>query len=148
MRLLRAAFWERASAFCSDSTLVCTTLALLTLWARTLAKVLTCSHGLLAISTTTLRTLLGSHSTAWCQALLLHGGGRSDNYPASLDCQWLDITDLQPKNSWYTYEVCTNIGRTLFEMTFDNNCVSFPVYIADVPDDGFNRPYYSMVPSN
>ena len=51
----------------------------------------------------------------------LHQGiprGRSDNYPSSLDCQWLDITDLfnqEKLNCWFQYEVCTNIGRTIFE---------------------------------
>lgn len=73
--------------------------------------------------------------------------GRTDNYPASLDCQWLDITDLAVKDSWYTYEVCTNIGRTLFEMTFDNNCVRFPVYIPNVPDNGSVLPYSNVVPN-
>lgn len=56
--------------------------------------------------------------------------GRSDLYPASLDCQWLDITNVR-KKCWYTYEVCTNIGRTLFESTFENNCVRFPIYVPD-----------------
>lgn len=33
-------------------------------------------------------------------------------------------------------ETCTNIGRTIFEMTYDNNCVRFPVYIpANYPTD-------------
>jgi hypothetical protein len=58
--------------------------------------------------------------------------GRSDLYPASLDCQWLDITNLAPKNCWYTYEVCTNIGRTIMEASYDNNCVRFPLYVPEV----------------
>ena len=65
--------------------------------------------------------------------------GRSDIYDNTLDCQWLDITELYEQNKlncWYSYEICTNIGRTIFEMTFDNNCRSFPMYIASVPDDG------------
>lgn len=73
--------------------------------------------------------------------------GRTDNYPASLDCQWLDITSLQPKNAWYTYEVCTNIGRTLFEMTFDNNCVRFPIYVPQVADNGQIVKYTDIVPN-
>ncbi len=74
--------------------------------------------------------------------------GRTDNYPASLDCQWLDITDLPVKDAWYTYEVCTNIGRTLFEMTFDNNCVRFPVYIPAIPSTtDVTIPYSSIVPN-
>ena len=59
--------------------------------------------------------------------------GRSDLYPGSLDCQWLDITDLEKKSCWYTYEVCTNIGRSIYEENYDNNCVSFPLYIPTVP---------------
>jgi len=60
--------------------------------------------------------------------------GRTDNYPASLDCQWLDITDMPNKNCWYTYEVCTNLARNIIEMNYDNNCISFPVYIPDITD--------------
>lgn len=55
--------------------------------------------------------------------------GRSDLYPGTLDCQWLDITDLEEKGCWFTYEVCTNVGRTIFESDFENNCVKFPIYI-------------------
>ena len=57
--------------------------------------------------------------------------GRTDLYAASLDCQWIDITDIKP-GCWYTYTVCTNIGRSIFEMSFDNNCLSMPLYIPTV----------------
>eukprot|EP00698_Gefionella_okellyi_P017527 TRINITY_DN5145_c0_g2_i1.p1 TRINITY_DN5145_c0_g2~~TRINITY_DN5145_c0_g2_i1.p1 ORF type:complete len:701 (+),score=80.97 TRINITY_DN5145_c0_g2_i1:74-2176(+) len=76
----------------------------------------------------------GSHTPCTPQFDCLNQGiprGRTDNYPATLDCQWLDITDLptSQKGCWVQYEVCTNIGRTIFEMSYDNNCVRFPVYI-------------------
>lgn len=61
--------------------------------------------------------------------------GRSDLYPASIDCQWLDITDLQYQGCWHLYEVCTNVGRSIFEGSYENNCVSFPLYIPHIPED-------------
>lgn len=70
--------------------------------------------------------------------------GWTDNYPNVLDCQWLDITETPP-NTWYTYQVCTNQVRNFHEHTFDNNCVSFKVYIPTVPDNGNEILYSSLV---
>lgn len=60
---------------------------------------------------------------------------RTDLYDNTLDCQWLDITDFAYKGCWVTYEVCTNLGRTIFEATYDNNCIRFPVYVPNVYPD-------------
>ena len=55
--------------------------------------------------------------------------GRSDNYVSELDCQWLDLTDEVRTGCWYKYQVCTNVGRTIYEGNYENNCVNFDVYI-------------------
>jgi hypothetical protein len=58
--------------------------------------------------------------------------GRSDVYASELDCQWLDITDIVKVGCWHTYQVCTNIGQTIFESDYENNCISFPIYIPKI----------------
>ncbi len=73
--------------------------------------------------------------------------GRRDIYASSLDCQWLDITTAT-RNCWYEYEVCTNIGRSFMEYSFDNNCVKFSMYIADVPDDNQRYSYDQLLLAN
>lgn len=73
--------------------------------------------------------------------------GRTDNYPGTIDCQWLDITDLPAsgRGCWYTYEVCTNIGRTIMEMDFDNNCQRFPIYVPRDVDPARTLSYAAAV---
>lgn len=59
--------------------------------------------------------------------------GRTDLYPGSLDCQWVDITDGIKPGCWYEKEVCTNIGRSIYENSYENNCVRYPVYVPTIP---------------
>ena len=53
--------------------------------------------------------------------------GWSDLYGNSLDCQWLDITDV-PAGA-YSLEVTVNPTRAFPEETFDNNTTTIPVTI-------------------
>jgi len=53
--------------------------------------------------------------------------GWSDLYGNTLDCQWLDITDVPAGD--YFLEVVLNPGRTFEEISFDNNTAKVPVQI-------------------
>jgi hypothetical protein len=53
--------------------------------------------------------------------------GWSDLYGNTLDCQWLDITDIPPGD--YRLKVSLNPSRELEEITFDNNTAVVPVTI-------------------
>ena len=53
--------------------------------------------------------------------------GWSDLYGNTLDCQWLDITDL-PAGP-YRLRVSLNPGQQVQEVTFDNNTAVVPVTI-------------------
>jgi hypothetical protein len=53
--------------------------------------------------------------------------GWSDLYGNSLDCQWLDVTDVPP--GLYNLEVTVNPTRAFPEETFDNNTTTVPVVI-------------------
>jgi hypothetical protein len=53
--------------------------------------------------------------------------GWSDLYGNTLDCQWLDITDVAPGD--YSLEVVLNPDRTFEEVSFDNNTAAVPVKI-------------------
>jgi len=53
--------------------------------------------------------------------------GWSDLYGNTLDCQWLDITDVLPGD--YALKVELNPGRTFEEVTLDNNVATVPVTI-------------------
>jgi len=57
--------------------------------------------------------------------------GWTDVYGPDLDCQFLDITGVAPGN--YRIKMCTNVGRTFEELSFDNNCASVPFVIPPVP---------------
>eukprot|EP00457_Paulinella_chromatophora_P001396 gb/GEZN01001398.1/.p1 GENE.gb/GEZN01001398.1/~~gb/GEZN01001398.1/.p1 ORF type:complete len:885 (-),score=75.81 gb/GEZN01001398.1/:423-3011(-) len=64
--------------------------------------------------------------------------GWTDTYPADLDCQWIDLTNLvvDPINGrWVVYSVCVNTNRDFQEDTFTNNCVKFPVWIPPQVDE-------------
>lgn len=58
--------------------------------------------------------------------------GRSDLYVQHLDCQWLDITDKVKLGCWHIYEVCANVGRSIYESSYENNCIKFPLYIPTI----------------
>ena len=53
--------------------------------------------------------------------------GWSDLYGNTLDCQWLDITDLPAGD--YQLKVSLNPSREIQEVTFDNNTAVVPVKI-------------------
>jgi hypothetical protein len=53
--------------------------------------------------------------------------GWSDLYGNTLDCQWLDITDVAPGD--YQLQVTLNPARAFQEATLDNNTSSVPVTI-------------------
>ncbi|MBN1208850.1 MAG: hypothetical protein JXB05_28585 [Myxococcaceae bacterium] len=53
--------------------------------------------------------------------------GWSDLYGNTLDCQWLDITDVAPGD--YQLQVTLNPGRAFQEATLDNNTAAVPVTI-------------------
>jgi hypothetical protein len=53
--------------------------------------------------------------------------GWSDLYGNTLDCQWLDITDVAPGD--YRLQVTLNPARAFQEVTLDNNTASVPVTI-------------------
>lgn len=53
--------------------------------------------------------------------------GWADEYIASLDCQWIDVTNV-PAGSYYL-EVIVNPGRALFESSYTNNTARVPVTI-------------------
>ena len=53
--------------------------------------------------------------------------GWADEYVASLDCQWIDVTNV-PAGS-YSLEVIVNPGRSLFESNYTNNTARVPVTI-------------------
>ena len=53
--------------------------------------------------------------------------GWSDLYGNTLDCQWLDITDVEPGD--YRLQVTLNPARAFQELTLDNNTASVPVTI-------------------
>jgi hypothetical protein len=53
--------------------------------------------------------------------------GWSDLYGNTLDCQWLDITDVAPGD--YRLQVTLNPARAFQEATLDNNTASVPVTI-------------------
>lgn len=53
--------------------------------------------------------------------------GWSDLYGNTLDCQWLDITDIAPGN--YQLKVSLNPSNSFQEVSFDNNTAIVPVTI-------------------
>jgi len=57
--------------------------------------------------------------------------GWKDVYGPSLDCQWLDITDLAPGR--YVLEQCVNPFRVDIEASYDNNCIRTDVNVPPKP---------------
>jgi hypothetical protein len=55
------------------------------------------------------------------------GQGCADNYGSSLECQWVDITDV-PDGS-YTLRVTLNAGLAIAEVDYNNNVVEVPLEI-------------------
>jgi hypothetical protein len=53
--------------------------------------------------------------------------GWAIEYPSTLDCQWLDITDVESGD--YTLEVVVNPGRLFHELSFENNVARVPVQV-------------------
>jgi len=59
--------------------------------------------------------------------------GWADVYPESLDCQWLDITDLAGGD--YTLRIVLNPRRNIPESNYDNNTVEIPVTLTPPGSD-------------
>jgi Lysyl oxidase len=57
--------------------------------------------------------------------------GWADIYDSSLDCQWVDITDVPDGN--YLLRISINPDRVIEESNYDNNTVELPVSIAPPP---------------
>lgn len=53
--------------------------------------------------------------------------GWGDNYYAALDCQWIDVTSVDPGS--YTIRITINGERTIRESSYDDNVVMVPVTI-------------------
>lgn len=65
--------------------------------------------------------------------------GWADNYDASLDCQWVDVTDVDPGD--YTLRLSINEMRTLPELDYDNNVAELTVTVPpDMPDPNPTTP--------
>lgn len=71
---------------------------------------------------------------------VLYRNCRADNYESGLDCQWIDITDLQPGH--YKLRAAVNIHRSLAEVSYDNNIMEIMV---DVPPIQSGEPLMSIV---
>jgi hypothetical protein len=59
--------------------------------------------------------------------------GWKDSYGWSLDCSWLDITDLDPGT--YVLEITANPDRVFPEVTSDNNVGMAIVTIPDIGEE-------------
>jgi hypothetical protein len=57
--------------------------------------------------------------------------GWADIYDSSLDCQWVDITDVPDGD--YVLRISINPDRVIAESSFANNTVEVPVTVADAP---------------
>lgn len=55
--------------------------------------------------------------------------GWGDSYYASLDCQWIDVTEVDPGE--YVLRISINDGRTISESSYDDNVATVPVTIPD-----------------
>jgi hypothetical protein len=53
--------------------------------------------------------------------------GCADNYGSSLECQWVDITDVPP--GAYELRVTINADRDIPELDYENNLVTVPVQL-------------------
>ncbi len=60
--------------------------------------------------------------------------GWADIYGAYLDCQWVDITGVEPGD--YTLEIHVNPEEHLFEASYENNIALIPVTIGEEDDVG------------
>ncbi|MEM7153159.1 MAG: lysyl oxidase family protein [Myxococcota bacterium] len=58
--------------------------------------------------------------------------GWADVYDAYLDCQWVDVTDVEPGN--YVLEIEINPEQVFEESTYDDNIVEIPVSITAEDD--------------
>jgi hypothetical protein len=59
--------------------------------------------------------------------------GWADNYDASLDCQWVDVTDVAPGD--YTLRIAINEMEIITELDYENNVAEVSVTVPpDMPD--------------
>jgi hypothetical protein len=59
--------------------------------------------------------------------------GWADTYGSNLDCQWVDVTDVD--DGRYLLRISVNPERVLLESDYDNNVVEVPVTVTDTPVD-------------
>lgn len=88
----------------------------------------------------TVQTIFGNHIPCHNKFDCSNQGiqpGWADLYPNVLDCQWLDITEVE-KEKWYIYEICSNVDRKLQEASNTNDCKRFPVFVPEVKFDLFS----------
>ena len=52
--------------------------------------------------------------------------GCADNYASTIDCQWVDVTDIEDGN--YTLMVHLNPSRRIVESDYSNNVASCEVH--------------------
>ncbi|MCS6798666.1 MAG: lysyl oxidase family protein [Myxococcota bacterium] len=65
--------------------------------------------------------------------------GWQDVYHASLDCQWVDVTDVPPGE--YLLRIELNYAHELLERDYSNNAIEVPVTVPpDTGDDDVTRP--------
>jgi len=69
--------------------------------------------------------------------------GWSDVYQSNLDCQWIDVTGAP--NGPYVIDVTVNAERSLVESNYENNSVSAPTVLTDIPGVA-HRPDGVVVP--
>lgn len=60
----------------------------------------------------------------------------TDTYAYNIDCQWIDITDIDP--GVYTFKVVINPGMKVAEQTYDNNAVVCTLYYTEQSARLFN----------
>ncbi len=79
------------------------------------------------------RVICPTTSNFTCSAQGLEPGN-IDRYSSDLDCQWLQLTDLQAFfNNWFIYRVHINQARFLEDYSMANNVYEWPIYIPCAP---------------
>lgn len=58
--------------------------------------------------------------------------GWADQYHKTLDCQWIDVTNVPPGS--YSLIISVNTGRTFHELNYDNNRGVVPITIGAPPE--------------
>jgi len=64
--------------------------------------------------------------------------GCTDVYDKGLDCQWIDITDINSDKT-YTFEWRTNDARNIAETNYSNNVVRVNIDLSQIPHEFVQR---------